>query len=169
MGGTVVLDFEKRYVYKHTKFFKYMAQDINCGLCDAVKEEYRIISKNEHAIALAIKFPLMKYHALVLPIKHVTDFSTLSPEQSYSFLNLLGEFKNKMDEKLSCSSIGILNGNKFITQEHLHFQLYPIKDGARTMIASYLSLPKNKNTSIIPVQYTATEKELEHVAQTLKW
>lgn len=131
-----------------------------CGLCEAVKDDlYRIINRNEDSIALIIREPQIKYHSLVLPIRHITTFSDLSPEESHSLHTLVQTLTTRMDKVLGSSAIATINGESHRTQPHIHYQVIPVHDGIRTIISGHLGIPE---------RYPVSELELERMAKKLR-
>ena len=109
----------------------------NCQLCQAYKnEKSRIFMENEHAFAIIAKWPLNEGHSMVLPKKHVKDLSELPSEEIKAVMELCEKVVAKIDEKLDKSTITMLNSKGCRTQEHLHFQLAPLKKeiGVRDLV-----------------------------------
>lgn len=132
---------------------------MGCGLCEAVNEEYRIIARDEYSVALIIREPQIECHSLVMSIRHITNWSDLSPEESYSLHNLVSTLTAKMDKVLGCSSIAAINGVSYRTQSHIHYQVFPVYDGLRTIISGHLEIPEKK---------TVTNVELERMTKKLR-
>ncbi len=132
---------------------------MKCELCDAVNEKHRLIMKDVYAFAIIAKEPQMSYHSLILPIRHVTKFSDLSPIESYHFLTMKEDITTRMYERIpGCSPIATLNGPNYITQGHVHFQVHPVDVGVRTVFARGLGIPEreirkkiNENPTIFEV------------------
>lgn len=142
-------------VIKRTLF----PSSMDCGLCKAINEEYRIIVQDKYSVALIIREPQIECHSLVLPIKHITNWSDLSPEESYSLHNLVSTLTARMDEVLECSSVAAINGVSYRTQSHIHYQVLPVYDGLRTIISRHLQIPEKR---------TVTKVELERMAKKLR-
>jgi histidine triad (HIT) family protein len=109
----------------------------NCQLCQAYKnEKSRIFMENDHAFAIIAKWPQNEGHSMVLPKKHVQDLSELSPEEIKAVMKLCETVVIKIDKKLNKSTITMLNSKSCRTQEHLHFQLVPLRKevGVRDLV-----------------------------------
>jgi diadenosine tetraphosphate (Ap4A) HIT family hydrolase/8-oxo-dGTP pyrophosphatase MutT (NUDIX family) len=127
-------------------FQRYHGIKRNCGLCDAINEK-RLIMKNNLAFAVIIREPQVPYHTLVLPIRHVTSLRDLTPEESLALNLILDEVRTRMEDVLGLDPLITLNCKRWATQEHLHYQVFPIKNGARTIMSSHLKLPEYPEVS----------------------
>jgi len=135
------------------------SSSMDCGLCNAVNEEYRIIAQDEYSVALIIREPQIECHSLVLPKRHITNWSDLSREESYSLHNLVNTLTANMDKVLGCSAVAAINGMRHRTQSHIHYQVFPVYDGMRTIISRYLEIPE---------EMEVTRVELEKMAKKLR-
>lgn len=116
-----------------------------CSLCLSIREEPdRLIRMNAHAVALVIREPQVPFHALVLPLRHVTCCADLEGEESRALHRLLEELTRRMDEVLGCSALAALNGLTHRTEPHLHYQVVPIRHGLRTVISAYLGVDERR-------------------------
>jgi diadenosine tetraphosphate (Ap4A) HIT family hydrolase len=132
---------------------------MECRLCATVNEKYRHIMENENAIAIIILEPQIDYHSLVLPKRHVTKLVDLRPDESYDLHVLVEDLTQRMDKVLGCAAIATLNGVKYRTQSHIHYQIFPIYEGLRTVISSHLNIAERKKVS---------QDELERMAKKLR-
>jgi diadenosine tetraphosphate (Ap4A) HIT family hydrolase len=131
---------------------------MECELCAAVDEEYRLIMQNENAFAIVAIDAQVDYHSLVLPKRHLTRLSELTPQESQDLNRILEDLTIKMDGVLGCSSITVMNGIRYRTQAHLHYQVYPVYDGVKTIIGGYLGIPERRQLS--PIQLERMAKQL---------
>jgi len=111
---------------------------MGCELCVAVNEDYRIITQNESAFAIIAINPIIDYHSLVLPKGHVTEFSDLQPNESTDLHKLVENLTSRMDEVLGSSAAAVINGSRYRTEAHIHYQLLPVYKGIRTIISAFL-------------------------------
>lgn len=120
---------------------------MECGLCDAIGEN-RTIMENEYAVALITKGPIIDYHALIMPKRHITSFPDLKPDESKGLHDLVHELTTKIDAALETSTSAVINGAKHRTQQHIHYQVVPVYDGIRTILSKYLGgVPENQELS----------------------
>ena len=132
-----------------------------CGLCASLRNEpFRLINRNEHAAALIIREPLMPFHALVLPVRHVAHCTELTEHESKALHALLEELTRHMDTKLGCAALAALNGARFRTQPHLHYQVLPVQAGLRTVVSAHLGVEERQ---------TAETAELAQMAERIRW
>ena len=103
--------------------------NLNCIFC---KEEYLLI-KNEFAYAIFDKFPVTKFHALIISKRHVETFFELTPSEKISCFDLLGQVKEKlvqMDTTISGFNVGFNSGKDAgQTIMHCHIHLIPRREG----------------------------------------
>ena len=101
----------------------------NCIFC---KEENSLI-KNEFAYAIFDKFPVTKFHVLVIPKRHVETFFELSLSEKNQCLDLLDQVKEKIiqkDDSISGFNVGINIGKDAgQTIMHCHIHLIPRREG----------------------------------------
>ena len=130
-----------------------------CGLCKALDEDYRLFMSSEHSFAVIIREPQVPFHSLVLPKRHITRLCDFTPEESRDFHCLLEKVMERMDSVLGCSSVCALNGLKFRTQSHIHYQAFPAKAGVRTIMSTHFNVPESS---------LASKEELSEMADKLR-
>jgi len=132
---------------------------MQCALCEAIKQDYRKVAENEHAVAIIILEPQVPCHSLIIPKRHVTKLTDLSKEESFSLNQLITKITETMDKVLKVSSIAAINGARYQTQPHLHYQILPVDVGLRTVIAKHFKIPERIESS---------KEDLIKMAQRLK-
>jgi diadenosine tetraphosphate (Ap4A) HIT family hydrolase len=117
----------------------------HCSLCASLRDEpYRLIRRNAHAAALVIREPQVPFHALVLPVRHITCCADLDGAESRALHGLLEDLTRRMDEVLGCSALAALNGLVHRTEPHLHYQVLPVRHGLRTVMSAYLGVDERR-------------------------
>ncbi len=100
---------------------------IFCSLKDKSKES------NELAFVIEDKYPVTKFHTLIMPKRHVASFFELSSAEQKSCLLLLESTKEKIkkkDSSVSGFNVGINDGQDAgQTVFHCHIHLIPRRQG----------------------------------------
>ena len=104
----------------------------DCRFCgDQVKP--RIIQENGSAIAILDKYPVSKYHTLVLPHRHTAEFFTMTSQERSDAEHLLRMLKNDIisrDPSVEGFNVGINCGSTAgQTIFHAHIHLIPRRTG----------------------------------------
>ncbi len=67
-----------------------------CFICDAIAnkdlekdKELLVIARRENCISILNKFPYNNGHVLVAPLRHISDFAELRPEELNEIMNLV--------------------------------------------------------------------------------
>ena len=102
-----------------------------CLFCGIQQKE--IITENELAIAMTDRYPVSKYHALVLPKRHVEDYFDLTKDELIACNILLRYIRDdilKDDPSVEGFNIGV-NSGAVAGQSvfHCHFHLIPRRTG----------------------------------------
>jgi len=102
-----------------------------CLFCGIQQKE--IITENELAIAMPDRYPVSKYHALVLPKRHVEDYFDLTKDELIACNILLRYIRDdilKDDPSVEGFNIGV-NSGAVAGQSvfHCHFHLIPRRTG----------------------------------------
>lgn len=108
----------------------YENTDPKCVFCD-LKDKSK--ENNELAFVMEDRYPVTKFHALIMPKRHVASFFELSSAEQKSCLLLLESMKEKIQKKDSSVSgfnIGINDGSDAgQTVFHCHIHLIPRRQG----------------------------------------
>ena len=108
--------------------------DIDCQAClfCNIKSD-RIVDSNAHAYAVRDRFPVSKYHTLVIPRRHVTTYFELDPAEVCAIHQLLKKQKQsieQIDTSVSGFNIGMNCGkDSGQTVFHCHVHLIPRRAG----------------------------------------
>ena len=107
----------------------YENRDSECIFCDV---SVKIIIENELAFAIYDKFPVTKYHTLVIPKRHIDNYFGLYQPEINALNELISELKIKLDKKdkaITGYNIGINNGESAGQSIfHCHIHLIPRRD-----------------------------------------
>ena len=130
---------------------------MECELCDAYRsDQHRIIMDNEHAFAMVIREPILPYHSMVMPIRHVTELSRLTKEESYALHELIDALRLRMDGRIeNCSAIALLNGSRHRTERHIHYQVIPVTHGGRTIVSRFYEISERQHPEISELERMA--------------
>ena len=98
-----------------------------CIFCNVPSSEY--IFKNNLAFSTFDSYPVSKYHALIIPKRHVENYFDMSEEEVVSCNKLIKKMKNKiqkLDPTVEGFNIGT-NSGKIAGQSimHCHIHLIP--------------------------------------------
>ena len=98
-----------------------------CLFCNVPSSEY--IFKNNLAFSTFDSYPVSKYHALIIPKRHVENYFDMSEEEVVSCDKLIKKMKNKiqkLDPTVEGFNIGT-NSGKIAGQSimHCHIHLIP--------------------------------------------
>ena len=108
----------------------YDNQDASCPFC---KIQHKPNDNNVLSFAIEDKYPVTKFHTLVLPKRHVASFFELSSSEQRSCLLLLESMKEKIkkkDSSVTGFNIGINDGQDAgQTAFHCHIHLIPRRKG----------------------------------------
>ena len=141
-GGKTVLENLQALCYKcnsekrdrdDTDFAKWeeklQTRKPNCIFC---KEE-KTLFKNELALAFYDKFPVTKFHTLIIPKRHVETFFDLIPAEKNHCFDLIDKVKEKLlqkDKTISGFNVGFNAGkDSGQTIMHCHIHVIPRRKG----------------------------------------
>ncbi|MDD3008504.1 MAG: HIT domain-containing protein [Arcobacter sp.] len=104
----------------------------DCKFCNILINKDELVEINKHAFAIYDKFPVTKYHTIIMPIKHIENYFELTLNQLSSINELLHKQKENLlllDPTIIGFNIGINNGKSTgQTIKHLHIHLIPRKN-----------------------------------------
>ena len=103
-----------------------------CPFCGD-RVENRIVEENATAIAIRDKYPVTKYHTLIIPRRHTPDFFTMTSQERKDTEALVLLMKKKILEKdfsVTGFNMGVNCGESAgQTIMHAHMHLIPRRDG----------------------------------------
>ena len=109
----------------------YKERKAGCTFCEI--EEPKIHSDNILSYAIHDQFPVTKFHSLIIPKRHVSDYFDLYQPEINSIHALLSETKVKLkelDESITGFNIGVNSGeDSGQTIHHCHVHLIPRRKG----------------------------------------
>ncbi len=102
-----------------------------CVFCQLAREPSRVghrIADSEHALALLDLRPLRRGHSLVLPKRHVTDLSEISPEAFGALMSLVREVSGLLRRRLGTTGENLFVASGPGSEQsvfHLHVHVIP--------------------------------------------
>lgn len=103
-----------------------------CIFCN-IKSEREIISENDFAIAFYDAYPVTKYHTLIIPKRHISDYFELTKEELEAIEELLKKQKEeilKLDNSVTGFNIGVnIGADAGQSIFHSHTHLIPRRKG----------------------------------------
>lgn len=118
-----------------------MAED--CELCGAKGEEFRLLYKSDLAFCIVNLEALKPGHVMVLPTRHVTNFSELTAEESKAIFQVMEKARQRIKE-VYVDPLILINTGKHCSQEHLHLHMIPSKNHTRDIFSELENLPKRE-------------------------
>lgn len=100
--------------------------------CPFCTSETDIVAHNTHALAFRDGFPVSRGHTLVIPRRHVTTLSDLTPEERQALDDLVDIVRQELIKTHSPNGFnhGVNEGAAAgQTIEHLHWHVIPRYDG----------------------------------------
>ncbi|MBP9827800.1 HIT family protein [Patescibacteria group bacterium] len=129
-----------------------------CVLCNAlINETYRVVYQDESVFAIINDSPVKKGHVMILPVRHVENLSDLKPIESQAFLSLSDRCMRAVEKLTGETSLAIVNGWGFRSQNHLHLHVVPSKHSLRRLFVAAEGVEHRVPASIAELEGTASE------------
>lgn len=101
-----------------------------CSFC--INDDEKIL-ETKNAFVISDKFPVTKYHSLIIPKRHVESYFDLTPEEYADCMVLIKTAKKtlcELDKTISGFNIGVNDGvDAGQTVSHCHIHLIPRRKG----------------------------------------
>jgi len=101
--------------------------------CPFCNNHDKKILETKNAIVISDKYPVTKYHSLIIPKRHVESYFDLTPEEYIDCIVLIKTAKKtlcELDKTISGFTIGINDGvDAGQTISHCHIHLIPRRKG----------------------------------------
>jgi len=111
----------------------YSNRDQDCLFCNLTKHNIKVIAKNELAMAFYDGYAVTKYHTLIIPKRHVSDYFELHSPEINAINQLVKEQKillQKKDKSITGFNVGINIGEDAGQSIfHVHIHLIPRRSG----------------------------------------
>lgn len=108
-----------------------MNSEAKCIFCNI--SEMDILTQNDYAFVIEDLNPVSKYHSLIIPKRHFSDFFLISVQELSAVYSLLNFRKNEIieiDPTVSGYNIGVNSGaSSGQTIFHCHIHLIPRRNG----------------------------------------
>lgn len=97
-------------------------KDLSCPFCNA--DEREVVASSPLAIVIRDGFPVSPGHSLIIPRRHVSKFSELTPQEASEIVELIGVTQNTMspDGFNVGFNEGVAGGQ---TVQHFHIHVIP--------------------------------------------
>ena len=121
---------------------------MNCPFCN-LPEETPLVDSNDLAFAVYDRFPVTKYHTLIIPKRHVADYFELSTGEAAAVHALLHRQKRHLQQRdatITGFNVGVnVGADAGQTIFHVHVHLIPRRHGDTPM-------PKGGVRGVIPAK-----------------
>lgn len=103
---------------------------MECIFCKIVNKDIpaRIIFENENYLSFLDIEPNSIGHALVIPKKHITNFTAETPEQAAEHMKITHQIARQLNELLSSDGFNVaINNGRVAGQlvDHVHWHIIP--------------------------------------------
>lgn len=131
---------------------------MECELCRAIDEDYRLILKDEHSFAVIIRDLIKKLHFMVMPIRHVESLDRLTKEESKSIFTLLHKLECAIIKASDEDPIIAMHRGTHSSQKHIHLHIMQSKVSIRKLMSDFENIPFRKQAT--RQQFEETKKEI---------
>lgn len=118
---------------------------MKCNLCDALNEEWRLIKKTNNCFCTVAKYPLKEGHIIIIPIRHIENYSDLSEEEAREMFKFVDEMSDVIKSRFGEEAIIHINKGKHGSEKHIHIHIVPSKGNLRQLISKFENIPKKKD------------------------
>lgn len=135
----------------------------NCGLCQGINEEYRIIQRTELVYALIPQEPMREGHLLILPQRHV-KLEGLTLAELAQLRDVTVQIKDHLLHLYPSAPpylYSVTDTPHASIPEHFHYHILPYEKNLRTVLSNY-------SPSSIRERQVAPRSELEQMALRLR-
>lgn len=126
-----------------------------CNLCRVVQKGEDVLFENKSAVCILNAHPLVKGHVMVMPKRHVTSISQLTPSEKKDFIEMVAKVNKLL---LKYEEVNKMKRSVFIfmkegdlgvakSEEHTHLHLLPLVVYIRELIAGYYKIPPKKRAT----------------------
>lgn len=109
---------------------------MKCELCQSINEEYRLIKKDKLVFCMFSLHPLKFGHIMILPIRHVVEYSDLTKEESQEMMQMIDEMRELLLKKTDENPVVFINRGVHSTEKHVHMHILPSKTNLRGMFVA---------------------------------
>ena len=120
---------------------------MDCALCLAVNEDFRLVKESKHSFCSVIKWPLKLGHVIVIPKRHVVNFGGLTKDEAKDVLDLVDFMSDILQKAFGNNTVVHTNIGIHRSEEHLHIHLLPSKGGIRDFISQIEGVPRREDIS----------------------
>jgi ATP adenylyltransferase len=150
--------------WRETYITKIIGKQKACVFCRILAQgkdrKHLIFIRKPHAYAVLNIYPYSNGHCLLVPNRHVSDISKLSPEEYAQLMELLRESKDLLQKALGPQGFNVgINLGRIAgagIPGHVHVHLVPRWQGDHNF------MPVTANTKVISQSLSVIYKKLEH-------
>lgn len=104
---------------------------MKCELCQSLNEEFRLVKKSKYVFSIICLYPLKQGHLMILPIRHVTEYSDLTKEESKEMMQMIDDMSELLTKKTDEDPIVFINRGEHSSEGHLHMHILPSEKNLR--------------------------------------
>ncbi|PTB96892.1 galactose-1-phosphate uridylyltransferase [Marivirga lumbricoides] len=129
--NSIPLEIQKRTETQQTYFQKHGRSLLSQYLKQEISENERIVTKNDHFVALVPFWAVWPYEIMIIPVRHFSSIAEMDQSEQQSFAMILKEVTVRYDNLFQTSfpySAGMqqrpTDGEKY-EGWHFHYSFYP--------------------------------------------
>jgi diadenosine tetraphosphate (Ap4A) HIT family hydrolase len=130
---------------------------MDCVLCNALTESYRIVYKDKRVVVIVNIEPVKNGHLMIMPVRHAEQLGDLQPEEAQAFLRMIDRCMHAVERLSDEPSMCLVNGWKHRTQPHLHAHVLPSKKNLRGLFSASEGLEERKRADAETLALMADE------------
>jgi|SRR3989344_941886 len=120
---------------------------MECELCNALHQEFRIVCQDELSFCVVVKWPLKPGHVMVLPKRHIASKKDLTEKEAKSLFDMIDKVVCAVEKAYKEDAIIHINTGNLRSQQHLHIHIVPSKGDLRQHMALYEGVPERQDIS----------------------
>lgn len=126
---------------------------MDCELCKAVDEDYRVVYRDEYVVVVTNYEPLKQGHVMVMPIRHAEQMSDLTADEAYAFLQAADRSMWAITKLCADPPLYVVNGWQHRSQPHLHAHVVPSKMHLRSLLQTAEGVDERKRVDEVTLQH----------------
>lgn len=115
-----------------------------CALCNALREKVNVVSEGRLVFSMINLRPLKGGHVMVLPKRHVEEYSELTREEAKEMFEHIEKIAEAIKKEYGYYPFIAINPAHRRSERHVHIHLIPSARGAREFFALAENLPMNE-------------------------
>ncbi|MGB9634947.1 MAG: HIT domain-containing protein [Candidatus Micrarchaeia archaeon] len=114
-----------------------------CNLCRELLEMENVVVVGKHSFVLVNLRAIKDGHIMVLPIRHVEEYTELTEQESKEMFGFVEKMSHILHKEYGNPSLTVINPVHRRSERHVHIHLIPSKYGAREYISMVENVPAN--------------------------